>query len=127
LLLAKTTGNIDVRNDRLLIEALAKSSKAKPPRFLLIDHVESSTAALSSNDIRLIVDTFVEHAEVFAKTQIGIVLKRPTDYGIGRMWQAYAEIRTGYFIEIFGELKEAFAWMNAQVAEQDADRMDKAS
>jgi len=127
LLLAKTTGKIDVGSDRKLIEALARSSKANPPEFLLIDHTESSTSALSSNDVRMIVDTFVNHAEVFARTKICLVLKRPTDYGIGRMWQAYAEIRTGHSIEIAGELKEAFAWLNAQVEAKQQSLLDKAS
>lgn len=113
------TGHGDI-TDAELIGALqlmyANNEDTKRHRCALMDFSRSRDVNVSSEGVREAARLNLEASRMMiAGAAVAIVVSKPLTYGLGRMWQSYAE-NTGWDTQVFEDLDEAKRWLEEKFA-----------
>ena|ERR1043165_1118465 len=85
----------------------------EPTQLVLWDIREGSLVSLSSNDLQMIVKRGAQFADRRKGGRTAIVCSKDLDYGLSRMFQAFASLQHIPFeIDVFRNLEEAREWLN---------------
>jgi len=85
----------------------------EPTQLVLWDIREGSLVSLSSNDLQMIVKRGAQFADRRRGGRTAIVCSKDLDYGLSRMFQAFASLQHIPFeIDVFRNLEEAREWLN---------------
>lgn len=79
----------------------------------LMDFRDLDVGPLTSADIQRLADLHAPYAEVLAQGRIAVLVSRPVEYGIVRMWQAFVN-HMHLAHGVFYTLEEAEAWLQAR-------------
>lgn len=112
------TGHGDI-SDAELIAALqlmyANEEDTKRHRCALMDFSRSSNVDVSSEGIREAARLNLAASKLMAPgVAVAIVVSKPLTYGLGRMWQSYAD-NTGWTTSVFEDLDEAKSWLEGSL------------
>ena len=78
---------------------------------ILLDYSASSLDHLHPSDIISMADMIREYSELIGPVKLAIVLNGDVNFGMGRMWQAYASYHMPCETGIFRNLREADTWL----------------
>ncbi len=84
-----------------------------PTLDILWDVRQGTVSKLSYNDIRIVVESVVEFTKKSRRRKTAIVISRDVDYGIGRIFGTFAEIKeVSLTVRVFREYDEAMTWLS---------------
>lgn len=87
-------------------------------RRVLVDHSAATVRKLAADDVYAIARSCAVLNPELVGGQLAVVLVSDIDYGLGRMWQSYADDQLSYASGVFRSLDDARAWLKAD----DGDR-----
>ena len=119
------TGSLEAENDLTLVTVVGKVDAkqvlsqiisfltGEPTKFVLWDFRQGSLAGFSSADLRMIVERGAPFAASRKGGRTAIVCATDVDYGLSRMFQAFANIQHIPFeIQVFRNTHEARKWLS---------------
>ena len=123
----RLTGHGDI-SDAELIGAVqlmySNDQDTKRHKCALIDFSRSERLDISSEVVREAADLSVTASKLVAPgAAVAIVVSKPLAFGLGRMWEAYAE-GTGWTTRVFQNLEEAENWLERRFAALGLDSAD---
>jgi len=78
---------------------------------LLADHTRSSAMELKTNEIIILSDIAMEYNVVLNERKFAVVLGSDPEYGMGRMWEGYTDMKVNFEIMIFRNIDKAKEWL----------------
>ena len=109
------TGTIDAEGISGYLDALLADPAWKPGMHVLVDFRGLSTDHLSVAQVQQIVDLHAPYMERIGSSPVAVVVSRPVDYGMVRMWAAMAA-RMFPRHEVFYTTEDARRWLFSQTA-----------
>jgi hypothetical protein len=86
-----------------------------PTLQVLWDIRRGALTSMSARDLRTVVQRAGPLAEVRAGGQTAIVCSREVDFGLGRMFQTYAEeAGVPFAIRVFRDVDDAWRWLRSE-------------
>ena len=93
------------------IDALLKHPDHRDGMDEIWDFRTASMTSFNENELRLLADFVKKRLPKLAR-HVAHVIAKDVDYGIGRMWMAYAEMSDAeQERELFHSMEEAVAWV----------------
>lgn len=90
-----------------------------PTLDILWDVRQGSVAKLSFNNVRTIAENVMKLSKKQHRRKTAIVTPEDVDYGIGRIFDAFAKIKEAPFaVRVFHNYDEAMAWLKANPNEE---------
>jgi hypothetical protein len=113
VILARTSGAPTVADFFALREEVLAHTAFVPGIDVIYDHTDLS-ASLSGAEVRAIAEAAVRRSrELPYWGRMAQVVPLPAQYGLARMWEAYAGDDLAARTRIFASLDEAYAWLGA--------------
>jgi hypothetical protein len=104
-----------VNSDQILTQVIPFLTE-EPTRLALWDFRAGSLSGIASNDLQSIVERGKQFADSRKGGRTAIVCSTDLDYGLGRMFQTFADIdRIPIEINIFRNLDDANEWLNIKL------------
>lgn len=103
------------------IRRLADDENVPTPLYELWDGTDVETFPVRGADVRGFINTAGAFQREFSRARLAIVMRGAAMFGLGRMAQLLADL-TPFRIGVFRGLDEATVWMDARIAERDAER-----
>lgn len=94
-----------------LARQLAADPQVRSGVHELVDLRDADVAAVTSEALREMADTFAAHDAGPTGARIAIVASRDAAYGLSRMYQAYRGDRIPAELSVFRDMAEARAWL----------------
>ena len=110
VVISNAIGPLTVPDISSLIDEAIPVLKANPTANFIGDYSEGSAEGLSTDHIWLISVDCNRLSDYLVDKKLAIVLKEEVDYGLGRMWQSFTEIKVPYEIQLFRTIEEAEEW-----------------
>ena len=110
-------GPIDVEGVREYLEAILADAAWRPGMLVLADFRDMSTDHLSVAQVRKIVEVHQPYMERIGLSPVAVVVSRPVDFGMVRMWEAMAA-QMFPMHEVFYTTDEALAWLRSHRAQR---------
>jgi hypothetical protein len=108
--LITTSGRASVEDLEAMGEAGFADPRSRPGMMILIDHRATEYAALSYADVTRRADSIAARREL-DDARIAVVVSRPADFGVWRIFDTLLSDRTGAQLRIFHTMEEARAWL----------------
>jgi hypothetical protein len=109
------TGAIDAEGITGYLDALLADPSWKSGMHVLVDFRGLSTDHLTVAQVQQIVDLHAPYMERIGSSPVAVVVSRPVDFGMVRMWEAMAA-RMFPRHEVFYTTDDARAWLSSQSA-----------
>ena len=100
------------------IRALIGNPEFQPGMGIVWDLRRGTLVELTADEIRGTIHYAAGRIEARGRGRMAIVVSQDVDYGIGRMFAAYAE-RTGIERRVFRNLEEAIHWASRTVGRKE--------
>ena len=113
-----TCGNTSLERWRALLMAIVGDPRFEPDFAVLID-CRTATLTPTIEDVRGVVDFISLHRSVLGQARWGVVVDRPSGYGMARMAEAFALI-SDIDLRAFYTPDEALAWFTSVSASEGA-------
>lgn len=110
----KTYGDADLQVFKDLIQAFTTHEHWHTGGALLINHSELNSAPLTNDDLWELADFAIPLQSRIGKAKIAILVGRPLEFGIGRVWQVFALKGRESVSELFRSRDEAISWLSKQ-------------
>lgn len=95
-----------------VIQSVEALSARKPTKFVLWDATDGSVANVPTEEIQRVAQTMMRFLEKRKEGKTAFVVATDLDYGLGRMYEAFAENEgLPYAYGIFKTVKEAKQWL----------------
>ena len=105
---------IGVLNDEILIqvtrERYASEERNRKLKYILNDYTQCTEINISSEIIRTVAQMAINVAAYNQQVVIAGVMPTDLEFGLGRMWQVYAE-KTGWESRAFRSRSDAEEWI----------------
>lgn len=82
-----------------------------PTANFIGDYSEGSAEGLSTDHIWQISVDCGRLSEYLTGKKLAVILKEDVDYGLGRMWQSFTEVKVPYEIQLFRTMEDAVEWV----------------
>ena len=109
---------IGVLNNEILIQATneryASKERNRKLKYILNDYTRCTEINISSETIKIVAQIAIDVAEYNQQAVIAGVMPTDLEFGLGRMWQVYAE-KTGWESHAFRSRTEAEEWIRNKV------------
>ena len=107
-----TVGPFDMQDHKSMVAAIQKTNYFKSGKPLLIDHSNSPARGLSNDQIRILGNRANAFSYAEGDRKCAIVVSQGTiEFGLGRMWQGYADHSMSANLQIFLSREAAVAWL----------------
>ena len=108
------TGAIDAQGITGYLDALLADPAWKRGMHVLVDFRGLSTDHLSVAQVQEIVDLHAPYMERIGSSPVAVVVSRPVDFGMVRMWEAMAAQMFPRH-EVFYSMDDATRWLFSQL------------
>ena len=107
-----TKGPFDMDDHQSMVADIQKTAYFQSGKNLLIDHSNSPARGLSNEQIRILGDRANAFSYEKSKRKCAIVVSQGTiEFGLGRMWQGYADYTISADLQIFLSRAAAVSWL----------------
>ena len=100
------------------LRALIDNPEFQPGMGIVWDLRRGTVIGLKADEIKGVVYYVANRVEARGRGRLAIVVSQDVDYGIGRMFAAYAE-QTGIERRVFRDLEEAVHWASRTVGRNE--------
>jgi len=104
-----TSGQADPANWDEVHSTVFTHPSYVPGCKLLVDHQQLEMAHLSSEDVQAIASLSRARKDSFGKSLMAILVSRDVDFGLVRMWEAYASTDLERKVMVFRDREKAVA------------------
>lgn len=112
LVICRTSGVASVEGYREMIRALVAQPGFHPGVDLITDHSGIDASSLTAGEIEQLANLRVEVTGSTARRSAMVVGRGSAmRYGLGRMFEAFIESRSGSELKVFETVEEALAWL----------------
>jgi hypothetical protein len=113
-----SVGSGRVTGDELLRElaAISRDPQFRSDMRMLVDLTAANRIELSAEKLEMIATA----SPFSAESRQAFVVRRDLDFGLARMYAAYAEMRKKGEVQVFRSGTEALKWLHADVRERCA-------
>jgi hypothetical protein len=106
------TGEVDAAE---ILDVLVPFLSESPTQLVLWDYREGSLQNMTSADLRRIVQRGAPLSESRQGGRTAILCNEDVDFGLSRMFQAFAELHPLPFeIRVFRDAADAYAWLKTE-------------
>ena len=116
IVVVKTSGRATLEGFDAYLDAMTSDPRWRTGMSILSDHSELDTSDLSQHDIENLVSHRLSETAVVGGGLCAIVAGTPLSFGLGRMFEAYAEDVLPLRIRVFATTDEALAWLREERA-----------
>jgi hypothetical protein len=111
LTVVTVVGEVDVGQ---VLSQIITLLTGEPTQLVLWDIRAGSLAGISRDELRMIVEEGAPYADRRRGGRTAVVCSKEVDYGISRMFQAFASLgRIPFEIEVFRDIRGAREWLNS--------------
>lgn len=107
-------GLADVEGIADYIRQAVMDPRWKPGTPCLMDFKELDLATFPMEHLRSLVQRERPFADRIGAAKIAILVTRPVDFGIARMWESFSQ-DLGQTRQVFYDMDEALAWLGASL------------
>jgi hypothetical protein len=100
------------------LRALIDNHEFQPGMGIVWDLRKGTVVGLKADEIKGVVYYVANRVEARGRGRLAIVVSQDVDYGIGRMFAAYAE-QIGIERRVFRDLEEAIHWASRTVGRKE--------
>lgn len=111
IVIIETFGPFKVEIFPAIIEEGGDILKNYETANILADHSKSDAAEISSTDVRKISQFSLRLAEVMDGKKFALIMNEDLEFGLGRMWQAFTELKVNFEIMVFRTKEEGQEWL----------------
>jgi hypothetical protein len=111
ILTIEASGVADVASVKSTVKEIAGDPSLNSSKYALCDFRKLDLSRLTGSDIQKIYDFHAPLSRKNGNTPIAVVVSRSIDFGMARMWEAFAgEIYTTH--KVFYSIEEAMNWLH---------------
>ncbi|HVN79956.1 MAG TPA: hypothetical protein VMW38_13230 [Terriglobia bacterium] len=104
------SGIPDIEGFRSYLQAITSSPDWRPGIPVLCDLRNLDTSKVTATVIRGVVDLHVELTDRYWSSPVAVVVSRPVDFGMVRMFEAYTRNMCPEY-EVFYSVEDALEWL----------------
>lgn len=102
-----------------MFQDLVAHPRWQPGLYILSDYSGIEAAHLSSEDIRAMAAFYTTLAEHIGPGRSALVAGGSLEYGLGRMWISWTEMKVSRQVRVFSSIEEARAWLTEAQADDE--------
>ncbi len=106
-----TAGDLSAAEFLTMITEAAAVCATEKLRAVLADHTHASVRHFTTADVQSVAHSCIRFNAPLRGGRLAVVLPGPADYGLGRMWQAYADPELTYATQVFHRTQDALDWL----------------
>ncbi len=107
----RTSGDAELQCFKDFIHDFLKHNHWHPGGAILINHSELNAATLTNDELQEMANFTKPLQSQIGQAKIALLVARDLEYGIGRMWQAFASEGRESVSKIFRSRDEAISWL----------------
>ena len=107
----EANGEMSVEFSKAMIDAEVEMLEKHKDASILYCQGETSND-LTGDDIFAISEYSAKLGELLEGKKMAVVLQDDLDYGLGRMWKSFTEVRAPFEIQLFRDRDKAEKWIS---------------
>ena len=108
----KVSGLIDIQQLKDFLKKLYETPDFNPNMSVIWDLGEADFSAVSSSDVRSVMDLVGKYWGVGGKSKAALVVAKEVGFGLTRMYEILMSSATTSKVMVFKTMDEARKWMN---------------